>query len=1155
MKYKFLHKRSFLSSLALLTTLLMNNAAKAQCPANIDFEEGTFNGWECWTGHTYNQGGKNVILWDDVGNPTAPTTGRHTLIPSTDNSIDFWGKFPVKSPNGSGYAVKLGQDWRPGSAGHRAEGISYTFTIPAGQNEFSLQYFYAVVVQEGGSANHPPEDQARFLIEVENLTDGTPLPCPMAPFVPMVGGMPGFKPSPEGQDVQYKPWAAASVTLNNLAGKTIRVFFKSAGCTATAHFGYAYIDIASECSSSFVGATFCPDDAFINVSAPPGYDQYAWYDDATLTNQIGNAQVINFTPPPPTGTQIFVKMTPFNGYGCPTTLQANLESTLTVVADAGPDKLICNGASKQLGVNPKPGLVYSWSPATGLSNPNISNPIANPASTTHYTLTVTHEGGGCLTTDEVDVTVSNINNAITVTGSTSFCSNSSTAATLQVAPTDHIQWYRNSSPLPGETGTTLVVTQSGVYYAELSTNAGCTLNTPTRSFTVNQAPTPGFTPDQTTACFYNHVFNFTNNSSISPVENLNYAWDFGDNSPIVTTRDASHSYLLSGPYSVKMVVSTNAGCKDSTIIPVQVNPSPDGTLTFTGDDLFCERSGKSATLSVQPADNIQWYRNTIAIPGATGTVYNVTQSGTYHAVVSTTLGCSMTTVDKTITINATPVPSITLNDPSTQCFAGNSFDFTNNSTVSSGNIAYLWTLGDGSTPQTSKNITHPYTAPGNYTIKMYATGDEGCIDSSTVNVTVNPTPDKTLVQVGDAVVCMTTGSHTDLIVQPTDNIQWYRNTVAIPGATGTTYTVTQSGDYYAVLSTNLTCSATTETKTLEFNPTPVAKFSVNNPRQCDTNNQFIFTDQSTLSSGTRSYRWVFGDGEESADPSPTHSYKRGGVYTVTQYVTSDKGCVDHTDFDIVIYVSPIPDFTVKNTCIDQKVLIANKTLNNTNTIINYLWTFGDGFTSTDRDPVHSYATGGRYDIKLEVSTALCPVLLNDTIHSVFIESPVPGIRYADVTAVFNFRQQLNTRQFGQSYLWSPATSLDNPKSPTPVFKGLDPQLYTIEIRTANNCLTVDTQYVATKRKIEIYVPTAFTPGGDGVNDYLRPGLMGFVKMNYFKIYDRWGKLLFETKNDMPGWDGRVKGQIAEMQTVIWQIEAVDVDGNVQRRQGTTVLIH
>lgn len=173
---------------------------------------------------------------------------------------------------------------------------------------------------------------------------------------------------------------------------------------------------------------------------------------------------------------------------------------------------------------------------------------------------------------------------------------------------------------------------------------------------------------------------------------------------------------------------------------------------------------------------------------------------------------------------------------------------------------------------------------------------------------------------------------------------------------------------------------------------------------------------------------------------------------------------------------------------------------------------------------------------------------------VTVDAPAPSVNYPVKNAISNFPEILQARNIGNSVLWLPGTSLNNRISYNPVFKGLTDQLYTIQLRTSSGCLTVDTQLVKTRKNIRIYVPTVFTPGTDGKNDLLRPLLMSFVKVNYFRIFNRWGKLLFEMKSDGPGWDGRVKGQPAELQTVIWMIEAVDVDGIVHKQQGTTVLM-
>ncbi len=139
-------------------------------------------------------------------------------------------------------------------------------------------------------------------------------------------------------------------------------------------------------------------------------------------------------------------------------------------------------------------------------------------------------------------------------------------------------------------------------------------------------------------------------------------------------------------------------------------------------------------------------------------------------------------------------------------------------------------------------------------------------------------------------------------------------------------------------------------------------------------------------------------------------------------------------------------------------------------------------------------------------------------------------------------------------LWQPSISLDFTNSYTPNFKGELPRLYTIKLTTDKGCITIDTQYVKTHKKIEIYVPTTFTPDDNGLNDYLRPLLMGFRTVNYFRVYNRWGKLLYQMKSDRPGWDGRINGVLQDTQAVVWMIEAVDVDGVVHRKQGTTVLL-
>ena len=306
--------------------------------------------------------------------------------------------------------------------------------IPANQDIYSLIYHYAVVFQD---PNHEIYEQPRMEIEITNVTDNTIIYCSSFTFIPYGSILPGFflSPNPGGDTpVWCKDWTAVSINLNKMAGKTIRLFFKTADCTFRRHFGYAYIDVNTECNSEFVGAAYCPDDTLVHVTAPYGYESYTWYD-KNFNRTIGHDQTISFTPVPAPGTTYAVEVVPYFGYGCKDTLYARMVNDLKVTSNAGKDVLSCNSEPVPVGVNFIPGLSYSWSPPDGLSNPQIANPIATPEVTTAYVLTTRSDGGGCADTDTVVVSASIIDNSMQLAGSANYCIDSGDSAVLRVQPT------------------------------------------------------------------------------------------------------------------------------------------------------------------------------------------------------------------------------------------------------------------------------------------------------------------------------------------------------------------------------------------------------------------------------------------------------------------------------------------------------------------------------------------------------------------------------------------------------------------------------------------------------------------------------------------------------------------------------------------------
>lgn len=480
----------FLSGILLLLFSISPIISKAQqCPPNIDFENGNFDNWICYTGGVDANGGYNTITLFPSG---GPVYDQHTMysLATDGNMLDYYGGFPVMCPNGSNYSVRLGNT----SGGAQAEGLSYEFTIPANRNTYSLIYHYAVVFQD---PNHLPYQQPRMEVEVTNVTDNEVITCSSFTFFPNGSPLPGFFMSPQSDStpVWCKDWSAVTINLNNKAGKTIKLFFKTADCTFRRHFGYAYVDVNTECSSEFTGATYCADDTAVSVTAPYGYQSYTWFN-STFTQTLGHQQTLNISPPPPAGTTYAVEIIPFDGYGCQDTLYANMIDTLTLKANAGSDAVSCNKNNVLIGAPPLPGANYSWSPVNDLSNAYISNPRAGPSVTTQYIVTVRSNGGGCINSDSVIVKASKVDTTLYFLGKKLFCITSSDTAVMLVNPTTSIQWYRNGSGLSGATLPRYKATQSGSYYSVMTNSDGCTDKTRTETVEIETPKRSIRYPDQ-----------------------------------------------------------------------------------------------------------------------------------------------------------------------------------------------------------------------------------------------------------------------------------------------------------------------------------------------------------------------------------------------------------------------------------------------------------------------------------------------------------------------------------------------------------------------------------------------------------------------------------------------------------------------------------
>lgn len=144
---------------------------------------------------------------------------------------------------------------------------------------------------------------------------------------------------------------------------------------------------------------------------------------------------------------------------------------------------------------------------------------------------------------------------------------------------------------------------------------------------------------------------------------------------------------------------------------------------------------------------------------------------------------------------------------------------------------------------------------------------------------------------------------------------------------------------------------------------------------------------------------------------------------------------------------------------------------------------------------------------------------------------------------------------GATYLWTPSTWLSNPGIPNPVSSPQDNITYKLLVTSAAGCQNTDTINVKVyKVSPSIYVPTAFSPNNDGNNDVLKPILLGMQTLNYFRVFDRWGNLMFTTSQQGQGWDGSFKGNPQDLGTFVWMAQGTTYTGEVISLKGYTVLV-
>lgn len=457
---------------------------------------------------------------------------------------------------------------------------------------------------------------------------------------------------------------------------------------------------------------------------------------------------------------------------------------------------------------------------------------------------------------------------------------------------------------------------------------------------------------------------FTNKSTGTGT--LNYVWDFGDG---VTSTDINptHTYTTAGTYSVKLLVRNNTGCADST---VKVNAINIGTVKagFSVPPLICSNTAFALINNTTPAPvGALWNFG----DGTTATDLNpvkmYAQAGTYTIKLVSDFGACKDSVTQTVRVVAKTKATFTADD-STACKAPFAVHFT----AAAGATGYQWLFGDGGR-DTGLQVSHTYQATGEYDITLIVTNAAGCTDTLVKKQYIQiKAPQVSLMGLPQEGCLPYSWQPTFTVssVDPLVNLVWHFGDGTTATGNNPAHTYTQPGTYTVklVYTTAGGCTdSVTVTDGIRAGTQPQVAFTAT-PRDVCAFQSVQFTDGSTGGKADR-WLWFFGDGSTATTQNPIHIYQDTGYFNVKLIVWSN-GCRDSLTVPRYIHIKPpIARFTTAP--VDCSIKFTRRFTDQSVGASSWFWNFGDGSTSTERHPVHTYNNPDSYIATLTVKNETC----------------------------------------------------------------------------------------------------------------------------------------------------------------------------------------
>ena len=802
---------------------------------------------------------------------------------------------------------------------------------------------------------------------------------------------------------------------------------------------------------------------------------------------------------------------------------------------------------------------WEWDFGDGSAIDNTQNPSHTYAAFGDYnvTLTVTSDNG-C--TDDVTLQAKvhelPVPNFVPFEECYSINYPFSDASTIGAGSITSWDWDFGDASTANTQNPTHTYAAFGTYPVQLTVTSavGC-IDSITQDITLHDIPVAGFT---FSAVCEESTMQLLDTSSILEgiIVGWNYIFGGGGTS---TDQNPTHAFGTSGNVNVQLAATSDFGCVGTTTIPVLVYPKPDASFSAPSvclndstalSDLSTVNSATIVSLDWDLGDGATDTLPTFNHFYATAGVYDIT------LMVETDLGCRDTLMQQT-EVYELPVADFVFADV---CL---DFDatFTDQSTTNSGQVnSWQWTLGNGQTSTSSGPVTHSYANAGTYDVTLIVGTDVGCSDTVMQSIIVYPIPVADFT--ADSVCFGQLTTFVNLSAVDTGTIVsdvWTFGNGMGSEDPNPTHVFATTGY------TDVTLSVVSDFGCTHQITLPIRVYVLPEPvfTALDTcaGKLVEFANQSIISEGAiSSCAWTTGDGATYFTSNPIHTYVLDGTYSAQLTATSNFGCVDSISLPVVIYPLPIPLFAAipVEGCVPLPVQFYNtSTIATGYTIDSYEWDLGNGNTAPVSNPTMVYADSGSYNVTL-VATSTEGCVDSLTIAGAVTAWPKPIADFVTDTLAYHMifpKPDVTDLSVG-------ATIWDWDFGDGSTYSEQDPQhayeeagTYVITQTVANDFGCADTFgiRIIVHPNLTFFIPNSFSPNDDGLNDTFF-GTGEGIKEYEMWVYNRWGQLLFYSKNKDRHWNGKVNDTIVPLGVYNYKFIIQDSDNRLKVYSGNVNVI-